>query len=99
MRDKVTNAGMKHLAGLTELSELSLANTHVSDSGLKELAPLKNLCMLFVSNNLVTDASIAYLRRALPKSQISRVSQPIPGSTQKGGRGGFPGESNKGGRQ
>ena len=34
----VTDAGLKELAGLTQLQSLNLHNTKVTDAGLKELA-------------------------------------------------------------
>src|SRR5262245_13582471 len=42
-RSRVTDAGLKHLAALTNLKVLSLWYTQVTDVGLKELAPLENL--------------------------------------------------------
>jgi|GEM_PF-2505728 len=39
---KVTDAGLKELAPLKNLTTLDLGGTNVTDAGLKELAPLKN---------------------------------------------------------
>ena len=43
---KVTDTGLKELAGLKSLQHLYLNNTDVTDAGLKELASLKNLEVL-----------------------------------------------------
>ena len=40
---KVTDAGLKELAGLKSLQALYLNNTQVTDAGLKELAGLEEL--------------------------------------------------------
>ena len=39
----MTDAGLKELAPLKNLTALDLGDTQVTDAGLKELAPLKNL--------------------------------------------------------
>ena len=39
----MTDAGLKELAGLTQLQTLNLAGTKVTDAGLKELAGLTQL--------------------------------------------------------
>ena len=58
---KVTDAGLKEVAGLKRLLTLNLANTQVTDAGLKELAGLQRLATLNLANTQVTDAGIKEL--------------------------------------
>ena len=67
----VTDAGLKELATLKNLTTLDLSNTGVTDAGLKELAPLKNLTTLNLGGfTRVTDEGIKELQKALPKCKI-----------------------------
>ncbi|HEY1190889.1 MAG TPA: hypothetical protein VGE74_24875, partial [Gemmata sp.] len=61
----VTNAGLKELAALKNLTALDLRNTWVTDAGLKELAALKGLRELTLRYTPVTDAGMKELA-ALP---------------------------------
>jgi internalin A len=58
---KVTDAGLKELAGLKSLQALYLAETQVTDAGLKELANRKSLQILDVRGTKVTDAGLKEL--------------------------------------
>jgi hypothetical protein len=69
---KVSDVGLKELAGLKNLKALYLSTTQVSDAGLKELAALKNLQVLYLSNTKETAAGVQELLKSLPKCQISR---------------------------
>ncbi len=69
-RGPLTNAGLKELAGLKNLTWLDLRDTRVTDAGLKELAGLKNLTTLQLRGTGVTEAGIARLRQALPGCEI-----------------------------
>src|SRR5262245_30775574 len=60
-RAKVTDAGLKQLAGLKNLSALYLASTKVTDAGLRELTGLENLSTLDLSGTKVTDAGLKAL--------------------------------------
>ena len=67
---RVTDAGMKDLAGLTELEELSLSDTVVTDAGLKELRS-KMLTKVSVRGcKKVTRSGIAALKALNPKVVI-----------------------------
>jgi Leucine-rich repeat (LRR) protein len=55
---KVTDAGLKHLAGLKQLRTVNLYNTKVTDAGLKHLAGLKQLQRLYLIDTQVTDAGL-----------------------------------------
>ena len=69
---RITDAGLKNLAGLSSLRTLSLGRTQVTDAGLKSLAGLKNLQSLDLSETKVTEAGVAELQKALAKVQIKR---------------------------
>lgn len=58
---KLTDAGLKKLAGLKNLTGLDLGDTKITDAGLKELAGLKNLRRLSFSDTQVTDAGLKEL--------------------------------------
>jgi hypothetical protein len=58
---KVTDAGLKDLAGLQSLQVLRLSFTPVTDAGLKELAGLKSLQVLSLHSTSVTDAGLKEL--------------------------------------
>jgi Leucine-rich repeat (LRR) protein len=54
----LTDAGLKELAGLKNLTSLNLAGLNVTGAGLKELADLKILTTLDLSGTQVTDAGL-----------------------------------------
>jgi hypothetical protein len=58
---KMTDAGLKELAGLKSLQALYLAGTQVTDAGLKEIAGRKSLQTLDVRRTQVTDAGLKEL--------------------------------------
>jgi hypothetical protein len=58
---EVTDAGLEHLWGLTQLHTLSLHSTHVTDAGLKHLKGLPQLRQLWLNNTQVTDVGLEYL--------------------------------------
>src|SRR5207245_2591285 len=58
---KVTDAGLKELAGLKSLQSLDLMFTMVTDAGLKELAGLKSLQTLKLNSRQVTDTGLKEL--------------------------------------
>jgi len=70
---KVTDAELKDLAALKNLSWLDLRNTKVTDAGLTELARLKKLTMLAVDGTNVTDASLRTMRESGLLHALCRV--------------------------
>jgi Leucine-rich repeat (LRR) protein len=54
----VTDAGLKELTGLKNLTTLELNSARVTDAGLKELAAFKKLTTLDLSGTKVTDAGL-----------------------------------------
>jgi internalin A len=57
----VTDAALKQLAALKNLTALSLSETKVTDAGLKELTTLKNLTTLHLHYTKVMDAGLKVL--------------------------------------
>ena len=58
---RVTDAGLIHLAGLTQLEELWLQKTRITDDGLAHLAQLTSLKELWLLETRITDAGVAHL--------------------------------------
>jgi internalin A len=58
---KVTDAGLKELAGLKSLQLLNLGGSAVTDAGLKEVGRLKNLQSLIMWGTQVTDVGVKEL--------------------------------------
>ena len=59
---QVTDAGLKELKELKNLTLLDLGGTQVTDAGLKELKDLKNLTSLDLGGTQVTDAGLKELK-------------------------------------
>ena len=66
----MTDAGVAHLAGLTNLTELSLSGTGMTDAGVVHLARLTNLTWLYLCDTGVTDAGVADLEARLPGCRV-----------------------------
>jgi hypothetical protein len=75
---RVTDAGLKGLAGLTQLKNLYLQDTNVTDDGLKYLRGLKQLQSLDLNGTKVTARGIQELRQALPDCLIEPSSGATP---------------------
>ena len=59
---QVTDAGLLHLEGLTNLRSLNMEATQVSDDGLEHLKGLANLAELRLQFTRVTDDGLAHLK-------------------------------------
>ena len=68
----LTDDGVAHLKGLSQLSYLRLSRTQVTDAGLAHLEGLSELQELDLSRTQVTEAGVAELQQALPDVQIER---------------------------
>jgi hypothetical protein len=55
---KITDAGMRHVAGFKHMHQLYLGQTAITDAGVKELANCHQLSFLGLENTQVTDAGI-----------------------------------------
>jgi serine/threonine protein kinase/Leucine-rich repeat (LRR) protein len=70
---KVNNAGLTHLKGLTNLTVLDLRSTHVSDAGLEHLKGLLKLRVLILSGTRVNDAGLVHLKRLSDLTELELV--------------------------
>jgi hypothetical protein len=68
----VTDAGLEHLKGLTQLQTLDLIDTQVTDGGLKHLKGLMQLRRLLLKGTRVTKEGVKTLQQALPNCRIYR---------------------------
>jgi Leucine-rich repeat (LRR) protein len=68
---RITDEGLKHLAGMTQLEELNLSNTQVTDAGVASLAKFRALKTLKLNQCLsVSSEAIEQLRQALPQLEV-----------------------------
>ena len=58
---QITDAGLAHLAGLTQLQFLYLDDTQITDAGLANLAGLTRLQHFRLSNTRITDGGLAHI--------------------------------------
>lgn len=71
-RTRVTDRGLAHLAGMTQLKQqLSLVGTGVTDAGLKHLEGMTKLDHLYVKETKVTAAGVRALQEKLKQAEIS----------------------------
>jgi hypothetical protein len=75
LETEVTDGGLIHLKGLTNLRLLDLMGTKVSDAGMAHLKALTHLTDLNLMDTKVTDVGVAEIQKALPKCDIF----PMPG--------------------
>jgi RNA polymerase sigma factor (sigma-70 family) len=59
---KVTNAGLKHLKGMTHLTQLGVTSWHVTDAGLENLKELTGLRWLQLGSPEITDKGLVNLK-------------------------------------
>jgi len=68
----VSDKGLEHLAGLSNMEELYLNGTNVTDSGIEHIVRLKSLKHLDISGTGVTDEGLKALQQKLAKCNIDR---------------------------
>jgi len=61
-RSPVTDAGLEHLEGLTNLKTLYLRKTLITDDGLERLKTLTNLEELMLDHSQITDAGLEHIK-------------------------------------
>jgi hypothetical protein len=69
-RTHITDAGLIHLRGLTDLRELDLDDTDISDAGLVHLKTMTGLKELGLYGTQVTESGVSMLQKALPRVKI-----------------------------
>ena len=62
--EKVSDAGVKHLAGLTKLNYLHIDHGRIGDESLKVFAQMPGLTHLTLQNNDFTDAGLEHLAKS-----------------------------------
>ncbi len=68
----ITDAGLQHLAELSQLSGLNVEGTQVTDVGLEHLEEMSHLDWLRLSGTKVTNEGVKKLQKALPNCEIVR---------------------------
>jgi hypothetical protein len=68
----ITDAGLRHLEGLPNLTSLDLQNTQVTDQGLDVLKSLPKLIQVYIHGSKVTPEGAQALQAALPKLTIEK---------------------------
>ena len=63
--------GLVHVAAMSKLRELHIANVNITDVGLRQLEGMKGLNVLSVGGTKVTAAGVQRLKKALPKLQVN----------------------------
>ena len=71
-KTQVTDAGLGHLKGLSNLHRLWFYGTQITDAGLEALKGLEHLQELHVEGTKVTEAGVKKLQQALPNCKIER---------------------------
>jgi internalin A len=64
--DDVTDDGIAHLAGLTNITGLNLRKTKVTDRALEHLKGMKRLTKLNLTDTAVSDEGVARAKKNLP---------------------------------
>jgi hypothetical protein len=62
-REGITDADLKPLKGLANLTKLKLNRSLITDAGLKHLQSLTSLVQLHLAGTKITDAGLEYLKR------------------------------------
>jgi hypothetical protein len=75
--EKITDAGLKELAKLENLTGLGLGVTQITDAGLKELANLKRLTSLKLMLTPITDAGLKEVAKLQNLTELNLSSTEI----------------------
>ncbi|HEV3341313.1 MAG TPA: leucine-rich repeat domain-containing protein [Pirellulales bacterium] len=67
-----TDAGLRHLEGLPNLTSLDLQNTQVTDQGLDVLKTMPKLVQVYIHGSKVTPEGEQALQAALPRLTIEK---------------------------
>lgn len=67
-----TDAGLRHLEGLPNLTSLDLQNTQVTDEGLESLKTMPKLLQVYIHGSKITPEGEQALQAALPQLTIEK---------------------------
>ncbi|MCG8586343.1 MAG: hypothetical protein MI757_16670 [Pirellulales bacterium] len=67
----LTDAGMRNLRGLTNVTDLDLRDTKITDVGLKNLKGMKSIERVFLTSTETTDAGLTHLKRLKSLREIA----------------------------
>jgi hypothetical protein len=84
VRTPLSDAGLEHIEGLSQLKWLDLAHTKITDAGLAHLQGLKRLTRLEIDHNDITDVGLDYLKRV---ERLKHVEMNDTLVTSKGSHG------------
>lgn len=68
----ITDAGLRHLEGLPNLTSLDLQNTQVTDEGLAVLKTMPKLVQVYIHGSRITPDAADALQAALPNLTIEK---------------------------
>lgn len=68
----ITDAGLRHLEGLPNLTSLDVQNTQVTDEGLAVLKTLPKLAQVYIHGSRITPEGCDALQAALPNLTIEK---------------------------
>jgi hypothetical protein len=71
-RSRITDAGLGHLKGLTNLEQLNLNDSRITDAALVHLKGLTHLRELVISDTQISDTGFNELQAALPNCMTRR---------------------------
>jgi Leucine-rich repeat (LRR) protein len=75
--ERINDASLVHLKGLTALRSLVLGDARVTDAGISQLTGLRNLEILDLSSTQVTDAGLSHLRGLTRLSLLSLMNTQV----------------------
>ncbi len=80
-RDVISDTGVAHLVGLTNMAWLNLDNTHMGNAGLEHLSGMKQLSFLHLGSTRVTNEGIPLLT---PLSSLKELKVTRTAVTEEG---------------
>ena len=74
---QITDAGLRHLRGMTQLVVLAVPQTAVTDAGMADIAPLTDLERLILHNTQIGDAGLARLQGLTKLRSLEVYNTPL----------------------
>lgn len=76
-RNKITNAGLKHLSNMKQLLWLDLGGLDINDEGIENLGKMEQLYRLGIEKTKVTDASVDIIIKNFPNLESLDVRETL----------------------